>query len=35
MRWQPNLPWLLVMLSLLALCLSSLHKASRFLYFQF
>lgn len=35
MRWQPNLPWLLVMLSLLVLCLSSLHKASRFLYFQF
>ena len=32
MRWQPNLPWLLAML---ALCLSSLHKASRFLYFQF
>ncbi|MBN6104532.1 MBOAT family protein [Xanthomonas sp. CFBP 8703] len=35
MRWQPNLPWLLAMLSLLVLCLSSLHKASRFLYFQF
>ena len=35
MRWQPTLRWLLVMLVLLGLCLMSLHKESRFLYFQF
>jgi hypothetical protein len=35
MRWQPNLPWLGVMLLMLLLCLLSLHKESRFLYFQF
>lgn len=35
MRWQSTLRWLLVMLVLLGLCLMSLHKESRFLYFQF
>jgi D-alanyl-lipoteichoic acid acyltransferase DltB (MBOAT superfamily) len=35
MRWQPNWQWLLVMLLMLGLSLLSLHKESRFLYFQF
>lgn len=35
MRWQPNLAWMGVMLLMLVLCLVSLHKETRFLYFQF
>ena len=35
MRWRPNTTWLLTTLALLFLCLVSLHKETRFLYFQF
>ncbi|MGU7770237.1 MBOAT family O-acyltransferase [Burkholderia sp. MR1-5-21] len=35
MRWRPNLPWLAATLLLLFLCIASLHKEARFLYFQF
>lgn len=35
MRWRPNTAWLVVTMALLFLCLVSLHKETRFLYFQF
>ncbi|QNN57591.1 MBOAT family protein [Diaphorobacter ruginosibacter] len=35
LRWRPSPGWLIAALFLLALCLATLHKETRFLYFQF
>lgn len=35
LRWRPSIAWLAVTLVLLFLCLTHLHRETRFLYFQF